>query len=335
MQSNQNPEDSLYTLAETLRQAPDWQTTAYWLVPIPAINSVIRIPKPHELAVPFATPAESYIAYLYKHGSPEGLSYLEQLEENGILNGVYDTMLPNVIPTPLVAPTEVLTNYSFFTGTNIIPSHLENQLPAMQYKPGTSITAKWISSQLFKLDPTAGSNAATRLISPLGIDHLVRGWTGTLGTSLVSALDTMLEVSGVYEGPVKPASRMEDMPFFKTFMVKYPSLGAKDIMKFNEEANVMQQRWNTIRAGAKSMDPNAMAIVETLTHSVAFANMQPIRSSLSNMSKAAQMIAMNPKLDGEFKRQEIEKIYVQMAKLATEGRKLIKRITREVENASR
>lgn len=335
MQSNQNPEDPQYSLAETLRQAPDWQTTAYWLIPVPAINSVMRIPKPHELAVPFAAPVESLVSYMYKHGTPDGLSYLEQLEENGIFNGIYDTMLPNVIPTPFIPPIELIGNKSFFTKTNVIPAHLENQVPAMQYKPGTSTSAKWLSSMLFKIDPQASSNAATRFISPIGIDHLVRGWTGSIGTSIVSALDKMLEVSGVYDGPVKPAKSIEDYPFFKTFMVKYPSLGAKDIMKFNEEANTMQQRWNSIKAGYKSSDPHAIAVAETLAHSVAYANMQPIRASLSKMSKTAQMIAMHPEWDSEYKQQRLEEIYIQMTQVAKEGRKLIKRITREVEDASR
>lgn len=334
IQSNQDPADPLYTMAETLRQAPEWMTTAYWLVPIPAIDTVLRIPKPYELAVATASPIESFIDYMYKHGTPDGMSYLEQLQENGFVNGIYDTMLPNVIPTPLVAPTEVMTNYSFFTGNNIIPTYLENQVPALQYKPGTSTTAKWISEMLFKIDPSIGSSAATRFISPLGIDHLVRGWTGTLGQSIVSVLDTMLEASGLYDKAPAPAKTIEELPFFRTFMAKYPSVGSKDIMKFNAEANEMQQRYNSIMAGFKSMDPHAQAIAQTLLSSTAFQNLQSYRSVLSQMSVAAQQINLAND-DPESKRLQLENIYIMMTQVATEGRKLIKQIEQEQANASR
>lgn len=334
IQSNQNPDDPYYDIAMTLKNAPDWMKQSYWLVPIPAIDSVIRIPKPYELAMGFAAPAESFADYMYKLGSDNELSFLEQLEENGFLSGVYDTMLPNVIPTPLLAPTEIMTNYSFFTGNNIIPAYLEGTVPALQYKPGTSTTAKWISEQLFKIDPTISSNATTRFLSPMGIDHLVRGWGGSIGQSLVSTLDKILEATGAYDAPVKPAQRIEDFPFFKTFMVKYPSINANDINKFNEERTELQNRYNAIMQGMKSADPHAQAIAQTLATSTAFANFTGISKAMSQMAKAAQMINITND-DPESKRLQLENIYIQMVQIASEGRKMVRQIEKEMKDARR
>lgn len=334
IQSNQNPEDPYYDIAMTLKNAPDWMKQAYWLVPVPAIDSVIRIPKPYELSMAFAAPVESLVDYMYKLGSADELSFLEQLEENGFLSGVYDTMLPNVIPTPMLAPLEVMTNYSFFTGNNIIPAYLEGTVPALQYKPGTSTTAKWISEQLFKIDPTISSNANTRLLSPMGIDHLVRGWGGAIGQSLVSTLDTILETSGAYDAPVKPAQRIEDFPFFKTFMVKYPSLSANDINKFNEERTELQNRYNAIMQGLKSADPHAQAIAQTLATSTAYANFAGMSKAMSQMAKAAQMINLTND-DPESKRLQLENVYIQMIQLASEGRKVVRQLKKEMRDAGR
>lgn len=334
IQSNQSPDDPNYDIAMTLKNAPDWMKQSYWLVPIPAIDSVIRIPKPYELAMGFAAPAESFVDYLYKLGSDNELSFMEQLEENGFLSGVYDTMLPNVIPTPLLAPTEIMTNYSFFTGNNIIPAYLEGTVPALQYKPGTSTTAKWISEQLFKIDPTISSNATTRFLSPMGIDHLVRGWGGTIGQSLVATLDRILEATGAYDAPVKPAQRIEDFPFFKTFMVKYPSINANDINKFNEERTELQNRYNAIMQGMKSADPHAQAIAQTLVTSTAFANFTGISKAMSQMAKAAQMINITND-DPESKRLQLENIYIQMVQIASEGRKMVRQIEKEMKDARR
>lgn len=334
IRSNPNPEDPHYDIAMTLKQAPDWMKQAYWLIPVPSIDSVIRIPKPYELAMGFAAPAESFVDYLYKVGSADEMSFLEQMEENGFFSGVYDTMLPNVVPTVMLPPIEVLSNYSFFTGTNIIPTYLEKTVPALQSKPGNSTTAKFISNTLFKIDPTISSNPVTRFTSPIGIDHMVRGWSGTLGQSLVSTLDTIIETSGLYDVPVEPAKSIEDLPFFKTFMVKYPSVNANDITKFNEERTKLQNRYNAIMLGMKSADPHAQEIAQILASSTAYGNFMSLSKAMSQLSKAAQMINIANN-EPESKRLQLENIYIQMIQVAGEGRKVIRQIEKEMKNAGR
>ena len=147
-------------------------------------------------------------------------------------------------------------------------------------------------------------------------------------------LDMAIDASGGYDAPVKPAKRLEDLPFFSTFMVKYPSLGAKDIMEFNKEAKELQQRYNAIRTGMKSMSPRDQRIAQTLFTSTAFANLQPMTQAMGQMSRAAQMIQM-ANTDPESKREQIENIYIQMARVSSQGRKLIKQIKREMDNARR
>lgn len=332
MQSNTKPEDDLYELAEALRERPTWRRAAYWAVPVPALGVVLEIPKPHEYATALALPMESFVDWLYKQGTPEENTFLEQLSDNGFVSGMYDTMVPNVIPTPLVAPNEIFTNYSFFTGSNIVPARLENVVPALQYKPGTSTTARMISEAIFKIDPSISSNPRSRFFSPLGIDHLVRGWTGPVGQSLVKVLDAAIEATGAYDGPIKPATTMADMPFFSTFMTKYPSMSAHSIEKFNEEAKALSQRYNSIVMAAKTGDPAAIRIASGLLHNTAFANMQSMFLAMSNMSKAVQQIHIH-NTDPESKRLQIENIYIQMARVARQGRLAIKQLSEEVNNA--
>lgn len=334
IQNNQNPDDPLFDMAETLRQIPTWDATTNWHIPVPALNTVLRIAKPQELAITAALPAESFVNYMFKKGGLDEVDYWKQLTDDGFLGGFYDLMVPNVIPTPLVGPTEIISNYSFFTGNNLIPAHLENSVPALQYRPGTTTTAQFISEQLMKIDPTIGSGTLARFASPVGIDHIVKSWTGSIGQGLMQIMDMAIDASGGYDAPVKPAKRLEDLPFFSTFMVKYPSLGAKDIMEFNKEAKELQQRYNAIRTGMKSMSPRDQRIAQTLFTSTAFANLQPMTQAMGQMSRAAQMIQM-ANTDPESKREQIENIYIQMARVSSQGRKLIKQIKREMDNARR
>lgn len=334
IQSNQSPDDPLFDMAEQLKQIPVWDTTTNWHIPVPALNTILRVAKPQELAITAALPAESFVNYMFKSGSLEGVDYWKQLTDDGFLGGFFDLMVPNVIPTPLVGPTEVITNYSFFTGSNLIPAHLENTVPSLQYRPGTTTTAQFISEQLMKIDPSIGSGTLSRFLSPIGIDHIVRSWTGTLGQSFMQILDMTIDASGGYDAPVKPARRLEDLPFFSTFMVKYPSLGARDIMEFNKEARELQQRYNSIRTGLKSMSPRDQRIAQTLATSTSFANLQSMTQAMGQMSRATQMIQMANN-DPESKREQIENIYVQMARVSGQGRKLIRQIKLEMESAGR
>lgn len=334
IQSNQSPDDPLFDMAEQLKQIPVWDTTTNWHVPVPALNTVLRIAKPQELAITAALPAESFVNYMFKSGSMDGVDYWKQLTEDGFLGGFYDLMVPNIIPTALVGPTEIISNYSFFTGNNLIPAHLENSVPSLQYRPGTTTTAQFISEQIMKIDPSVGSGTLSRFLSPIGIDHIVKSWTGSIGQGLMQVMDMAIDASGGYDAPIKPARRLEDLPFFSTFMVKYPTLGAKDIMEFNKEAKELQQRYNAIRTGMKSMSLRDQRISQTLATSTAFANLQPMTQAMAQMSRAAQMIQMANN-DPESKRQQIENIYIQMARVSGQGRKLIKQIKREMENARR
>ena len=70
-----------------------------------------------------------------------------------------------------------------------------------------------------KIDPTIGSSALARFASPVGIDHLVKSWTGSMGQGLMQILDMAIDASGGYDAPVKPAKRLDDLPFFSSFMV--------------------------------------------------------------------------------------------------------------------
>ena len=81
-----------------------------------------------------------------------------------------DSLLgPNPIPNLLKSPVEIITNHNFFTGGTVTPRNLENLDTFMQYTRNTSELGKWIS------------HISLGALSPIESDHLVRGWSGTIG----------------------------------------------------------------------------------------------------------------------------------------------------------
>jgi methyl-accepting chemotaxis protein len=77
---------------------------------------------------------------------------------------------------------------------------MEGVAPEFQVGAGTSNLAK-------QLGKTFGQ-------SPMMIDHLINGYTGTFGTYAVLALDSIMGTNG--DSP-KVAKRVEQMPFIKRF----------------------------------------------------------------------------------------------------------------------
>ena len=330
IQNHSDPNDPMYGMAEELKELPDWERIGYYHIPVPRLGSVLRIAKPQELAILTAFP-EAFVDWATRKNPAN--TYLDTLVGNGFISGVYDTLIPNVIPTPLVGPTEVITNYSFFTGQNIIPSHLSQVVPPLQYKPGTSTTARAISNVLFKICPDMTTNAMTRLFSPLGIDHIIRSWTGQAGVTVVKAIDKILEASGTYERPQQVHS-IEDMPFFKSFMVKYPNIGAKSITEFNNKAKALQQRYNSVLAGAKSLDPHAREIAQSILASQPVANFTKAFTAFSRIMQVINALDYSPDIDPQTRQYQKEKLLLQLTALARGGLAIIEQIE-EATNARR
>ena len=91
-------------------------------------------------------------------------------------------------------------NYSFFTGRPVVGRGMERIAPQYQVTPSTSLLAQEIAN-------ITGS-------SPIKIDNLIGGYTGTLGTYAVMALDAVMRGEG---DPTKATMKAEQMPVIKRF----------------------------------------------------------------------------------------------------------------------
>jgi hypothetical protein len=91
---------------------------------------------------------------------------------------------------------ENATNYSFYTGKNLETKAEQMRLPEFRYRDDTSEVAKALG-------------AATG-VSPIKIENLIRGYTGTMGMALTQALSMAVPV----QGPEQTAKRLSNMPVF-------------------------------------------------------------------------------------------------------------------------
>jgi hypothetical protein len=160
-----------------------------WILP----SLGIRIPIPFEVGVLFKVMPERITAYAL--GNDTG----KDLRESAVRNLV-STFAFNPIPQTVKPLFEASTNFSFFTMRPIVGQGMGDVAPEFQVGPGTSKIAETLGKQLG--------------MSPMKIDHVLKGYTGTMGTYMVDATDLVMEQFG---DSTKANKRFEQLPIIKRF----------------------------------------------------------------------------------------------------------------------
>ena len=99
-------------------------------------------------------------------------------------------------PTTIQPILETMTNYNFLTGRKILSDYEQNLDPSTVVRPSTSELAQKVAS------------LAGYTITPVEVDNIIRGYSGTLGFHVVRMIDAVLP-----DDITKPSRRIEEYPF--------------------------------------------------------------------------------------------------------------------------
>jgi len=174
-----------------------------WFVYIPGVEEPLRIPIPYELG------------FLFK-ALPEAVmdAAAGDTESSQAVKGMA-TLLgqsnPFSLPQAVKPLTEAVLGKTFFGGD--IESMRERQtlLPAERYRDTTSEVAKMLGS--ITANKAIKETTGYEGVSPLMIDHLIRGYTGPLGLAITQLANPILssESKSMVEQPTMKPSQT---PFF-------------------------------------------------------------------------------------------------------------------------
>lgn len=316
-------------MAQALQEIPDWQKNTFWIVPSPV--GIFRIPIPHEYGVPFASPTRSFVEYMYQKDPDK--NFLQKLYDEDYFGTVgeqyfldWNTIVSSMTPSAIQPISEVIANYSLFTGTPIIPPVMENQLPESRYNRNTTELAKSLSRMLSGINPLLDSNITQRLISPPAIDYLVAGYGGSLGRDLWSFLDTVAQKAGVVDKVNAPAKSLEDLPLIGAFMVKYPNAGSRSLNDFFEKAEKFEQTLASIKSLMKEGTATSTQRAEFLLMNSDYGRLTNIRGAIADLSRGIRTIHFAGDIPPEDKRRMIDSMYLDMITLAKGGLDVIKAV---------
>ena len=158
---------------------------------IPAIGA--KIPIPFEVGVLFKVIPERIMAYSFGNDTGEDL-------QKSMIRAAVSTFAFNPIPQTVKPILEAVVDYNMFTMRPILGQGMKDIEPEFQVGPSTSNFATVLAQSLG--------------LSPMKVDHIIKGYTGTMGMYAIDTIDMVLDQFG--DSP-KPTKRFEQLPIIKRF----------------------------------------------------------------------------------------------------------------------
>jgi hypothetical protein len=207
---------------EDWKAREDWDRESFWWFKIGGKS--FRIPKPFEIGA-IATLAERALEWM----STDELTGKQFADR--VYNVVSQQLSLNPVPQLLTPLIEVYANRNSFTNRPIESMGMEKLSPSQRSGPGTSATAQLL-----------GKN---NVVSPVQIDHLIRGYFGWLGAHIVSTSDLALRPA--MDLPGQPAWKIDDVLVAGDFVKDLPAHQSKYVTRLYDQMKEVQQAMADLR----------------------------------------------------------------------------------------
>jgi len=134
--------------------------------------------------------------------------------------------------------SEALNNRNAFTGQEIVPYYQQKQEPGLQSRPSSNILIKNIAEYLN--------------ISPSKVEHVVRGYTGTLGGHALTVIDSTARL--VTGEPILPSNvSLNKIPFINRLLLDQDKQGGyqQGFYELRNEVNRAVQTMNSLKKAGR------------------------------------------------------------------------------------
>jgi hypothetical protein len=202
---------------------PDWDKDNNWHFFIG--DEHWRIPKPFEIGLLFGTLPERMVRTM---GGKDTVGKFGEVVARNFMSTIEVNPFPQLV-RPL---TESYFNYDMFRGAPIENMSDLNVAPEARYDERTSLLMREIG-QITGL-------------SPKKLEHIVTGYTGTIGAYVVCICDAIVRASGDYGAA--PAIRADQIPVLKSiYQGSAPAKSSQAMTDFYQLLDEANQVYSTIR----------------------------------------------------------------------------------------
>ncbi|MCX2533693.1 hypothetical protein OQ486_09410 [Plesiomonas shigelloides] len=289
---------------ERYEELPDNEKDLYWHVFLG--DEHIRIPKPFEIGVLFGTVPER-MTRTFITGNDSGKKLAER-----ILWGVGETLSMNPVPQVVKPGMEVFFNYDMFRAAPIESMSDLNVKPEARYNENTSETLRAVGE-------------ATGM-SPKKMEHLVRGYFGTMGMWVMGISDMVTRnVSSEYGD--SPAWRQDDIAVVGSFFRgSAPAKSTQFMTEFYDVLQKAEQLNSTVRqyrqegrneeADDIMSDPDNLALLKRRKH------LNNVQKQIRQLKAQIELVQRDRLLNEDEKRERIDRMMATRNKLVSQAVKI-------------
>jgi len=250
----------------------------YWLIP----SLGIKLPIPFEVGTLFKTIPERIYRYYYGADTSKDLA-------DSMKRALQSTFAFNPVPQAVAPLMEVRDNYSVFTQRPIVSDAMKNIAPEYQVNASTSKFAEFLGKQ-------TGT-------SPIMLDHIYKGYTGTMGTYLSDVMDAVYSAGS--DNP-KASQRFEQTPVLKRFLLDPEARG--QVSAFYDLKHSVDQTVRTVNLLEKQASPD---LGEYISQNISMLGVKKYVSSVDTqmlkLNAQAAMIRSTP-MPADEKRKMLDEV---------------------------
>jgi hypothetical protein len=271
---------------EAYQNATPEQKYGNWFVRIPGVEEAVRLPIPFEIGYIFkALPEALYNTMVNERGGEQAVQAFRQILLNTIPGGSSFG-----IPQAMRPAIEAGLGKSFYTGRDIMSPHEQKLLPEAQFRENTSQIAKSIGA-------AAG-------VSPIILEQLVQGYTGSMGLAFLQAVSMPF---GKSDSPEKAFKRLSEMPVVGTVFQPNDAGGIINMAydRMNEFSKVKSTVDDLIERGEKA---KALELINTKANEYAAGEIaHDFTSTMGELTQYERAIRAS-NLTPEQKRERLDEI---------------------------
>jgi hypothetical protein len=271
---------------EAYKNATPAERAGNWFVRLPGVDEPVRVPIPFEPGLVFKAIPEAIFNAMF--GDSTAKEAAKAIAQQIALSS------PLSMPAAVKPLVELATNYSFFTDTPIESSREQGLTTDQRYREGTTELAKLIGK--------AG------VLSPVQVEHLVRGYMSSAGIMLMSMANWPLRPLVSPEGADRTERPLSGMPLIGPAF--QPNTGRAAIDAVYDDITRYQQAHGTFeKLVAEGKTAEAKAFASRYAMEIAMASTGgAAKQFLGEMANNKRMIASSKDLTPAQKREMIEEI---------------------------
>lgn len=237
--------------------------------------------------------AEHAYHHLVDSGMTDKTKFLTSMKD-AVLSSI---LAPGPFPQAVKAPIEVAINYDFYQGRPLIGYFDQKKDAERQFNLNTSEFAKVVGG--------------TGLISPIAVDHLMRGMFGSVGGLFLWGTNKMINTFG--PDVERPTEEWQDaisaLPSAGAFLKKSTQSALKnDFYQLRDEVEKVKNTFNDYKNYSPEGIDDFIANEDKMAKLALSKQVEKISDQLSKVRKAIKQVTVSPMMTGEEKQEKIREL---------------------------